>query len=107
MAEPTIDRDRVTEFLRLISDDLKALQSKAMVSKDAYVKSPDLQAIVERRLQTATESCINIGNHLIARLALRAPVDYADVFRVMGDAQILPAHSVQQMAEMARSAHHP
>ena len=97
-----IEKDRVTEFLRLLSDDLKTLREKTEIPKEIYRGSRDLQAIVERRLQTATESCINVGNHLIARLGLRPPADYADVFRVMGEAQLLPADLIDQMTDMAR-----
>lgn len=102
MPKPKIDGDRVTECLRLLSEGSKILREKAQVSKDLYTGSRDLQAIVERRLQTATESCINIGNHLIARLGLGAPSDYADVFRVLSEAQMLPSALVRQMMDMAR-----
>lgn len=97
-----IEKDRVTEFLRLLSDDLKTLREKTEIPKEVYRGSRDIQAIVERRLQTATESCINVGNHLIARLGLRPPADYADVFCVMGEAQLLPAELIDQMTDMAR-----
>lgn len=97
-----IEKDRVTEFLRLLSGDLKTLREKTEIPKEVYRGSRDIQAIVERRLQTATESCINVGNHLIARLGLRPPADYADVFRVMGEAQLLPAELIDQMTDMAR-----
>ena len=97
-----IEKDRVTEFLRLLSDDLKTLREKTEIPREVYRGSRDIQAIVERRLQTATESCINVGNHLIARLGLRPPADYADVFRVMGEAQLLPADLIDQMMDMAR-----
>lgn len=97
-----IEKDRVTEFLRLLSDDLKTLSQKTQISKEVYRGSRDIQAIVERRLQTATESCINVGNHLIARLGLRPPADYADVFRVMGEAQLLPPELIDGMMDMAR-----
>jgi uncharacterized protein YutE (UPF0331/DUF86 family) len=97
-----IEKDRVTEFLRLLSDDLKTLREKTEIPREVYRGSRDIQAIVERRLQTATESCINVGNHLIARLGLRPPADYADVFRVMGEAQLLPAELIDQMTDMAR-----
>jgi uncharacterized protein YutE (UPF0331/DUF86 family)/predicted nucleotidyltransferase len=102
MASPKVDRERLAEFLRLISDDLRTLREKAQASKAAYSSSRDAQAIVERRLQTATESAINIGNHVIARSGLRAPQDYADVFRILGDAGVLPKESVEHMVDMAR-----
>jgi uncharacterized protein YutE (UPF0331/DUF86 family) len=102
MPEPKIDKDRVIEFLRLISEDAKRLRDKTLVPKEHYLASPDLQAIVERRLQTATESCINVGNHLIARLGLRAPKDYADVFRILSEAHVVPPELAGHMAEMAK-----
>ncbi len=102
MPEPKIDQDRVIEFVRLISEDAKRLRDKTLVPKEHYLASPDLQAIVERRLQTATECCINVGNHLIARLGLRAPKDYADVFRILSEAHVVPPELAGHMAEMAK-----
>ncbi|GIW55128.1 MAG: hypothetical protein KatS3mg082_1532 [Nitrospiraceae bacterium] len=102
MPEPNIDKDRVIEFLRLISEDTKRLREKALLPKEQYLASPDLQAIVERRFQTATESGINIGNHLIARLGLRAPKDYADVFRILSEERVIPPELAGQMADMAK-----
>ena len=102
MSGPTIDTDRVIEFLRLISADVQDLREKAQTAKDAYLQTRDVQAIVERRLQTAIESCLNIGNHLIARLGLRAPQDYGDVFRILREAHILPLELAQAMVDMAR-----
>jgi len=102
MSDRIVDRERVTEFLRLISQDLLVLRGKAQVPIETYLNSQDLQSIVERRLQTAIESAINIGNHIIARLGLRAPQDYADVFRILQEAGVLPAEIAQQMMDMAR-----
>ncbi len=102
MPDDKIDKQRVTELLRLVSEDIRMLRQKAPAKKEDYLASQDLQAIVERRLQTAAEGCLNVGNHLIARLGLRAPQDYADVFRVLGDAGVLPRERVRQMVETAR-----
>jgi uncharacterized protein YutE (UPF0331/DUF86 family)/predicted nucleotidyltransferase len=102
MSEPAIDRDRVIEFLRLISADVQDLRQKAKTSKEEYLQTRDVQAIVERRLQTAIESCLNIGNHLIARLGLRPPQDYGDVFRILREADILPSECAEAMVDMAR-----
>jgi uncharacterized protein YutE (UPF0331/DUF86 family)/predicted nucleotidyltransferase len=102
MSDPAIDRDRVIEFLRFISADVQDLREKAQISKEEYLQTRDMQAIVERRLQTAIESCLNIGNHLIARLGLRPPQDYGDVFRILRDAYILPSEYAEAMVDMAR-----
>jgi uncharacterized protein YutE (UPF0331/DUF86 family)/predicted nucleotidyltransferase len=102
MSRPTFDKDRITDFLRLISADLRDLRDKAQVAREIYLSTRDLQAIVERRLQTAIESCINIGNHLIARSGLRTPQDYRDVFRILGEYQMINIPLAEQMMDMAR-----
>jgi len=102
MSHPTFDKERITDFLRLISADLRDLRDKAQVDMETYLSTRDLQAVVERRLQTAIESCINIGNHLIARLGLRTPQDYRDVFRILGEYQIITSPLAEQMIDMAR-----
>jgi uncharacterized protein YutE (UPF0331/DUF86 family)/predicted nucleotidyltransferase len=102
MAEPRVDVQRLTDLLRLLADDLRSLQEKAAATRDEYCGSRDLQAIVERRLQTATESCINVGNHLIARLKLGVPSDYADVFRILSRSGLLPVDLAERMADLAR-----
>ena len=102
MSHPTFDKDRITDFLRLISADLRDLRDKAQIDMEIYLSTRDLQAVVERRLQTAIESCINIGNHLIARLGLRTPQDYGDVFRILGEYQILTIPLTEQIMDMAR-----
>jgi len=102
MHERSIDFHRVTEFLRLISEDVRDLEARKDVPEQVYIESREIQAVVERRLQTAIESCINIGNHVVARLGLRAPKDYADVFKILAEAQVLPNDLAQRMMDMAR-----
>lgn len=101
MSHPAIDTERVIECLRRISADVQDLREKAHTPKEVYLRGRDVQAIVERRLQTAIESCLNIGNHLIARLGLRAPQDYGEVFRILRDAHVLPPESAEAMVDMA------
>ncbi|MDR7483384.1 MAG: DUF86 domain-containing protein [Armatimonadota bacterium] len=102
MPEPTVDRDRVIDFLRLITDDLEALRARARLGREEYLHSREAQAVVERLLQRATEGCLNIGNHIIARLRLRPPQDYADVFRILGDEGILSSALADRMMDLAR-----
>ncbi len=97
-----VDVGRVTSFLRLITEDLQTLREKRGLGLQEYLNSRDQQSIVERRLQTAIESALNIGNHVIARMRLRAPRDYADVFRILQEAGVLSEDAAQAMADMAR-----
>ncbi|RKY03049.1 hypothetical protein DRP77_06960 [Candidatus Poribacteria bacterium] len=102
MSAPKVDGDRVIELLRLISEDLRSLREKAGLDLQLYLNDRDLQAVVERRLQTAIESALNVGNHIIARLGLRAPQTYADVFHILCEEGIISPKLAEAMADMAR-----
>jgi len=97
-----VDRDRVVELLRAVSADLADLRDKARMDREQFLASRDAQAVVERRLQTAAEGCLNIGNHVIARKRLGVPRDYAEVFRILGQAGVLSPQVAEAMADLAR-----
>ncbi len=97
-----VDRDRVVELLRAVSADLADLRDKARMDREQFLASRDAQAVVERRLQTAVEGCLNIGNHVIARKRLGVPRDYAEVFRILGQAGVLSPQVAEAMADLAR-----
>ncbi len=78
-----VDRERVVALLRMVAHDLEDLRAKAQVNREHFLGSPDLQAVVECRLQTAAEGCLNVGNHIVTRRRLEVPRDYAEVFRIV------------------------
>lgn len=102
MHRQEVDRDRVVELLRAVSADLADLRDKARMDRDQFIASRDAQAVVERRLQTAVEGCLNVGNHVIARKRLGVPRDYAEVFRILGQAGVLSPQVAEAMADLAR-----
>jgi uncharacterized protein YutE (UPF0331/DUF86 family) len=101
-AKMAVDKARLLSQLRLLQDDLEKLQEKAAMPREAYLTDVDTRSVVERRFQTAMESCINIGNHLISRLNLPLADDYASVFRSLSEGHIISAPLAEAMADMAR-----
>ncbi len=97
-----IDEEKVLSHLRLLEADLRRLREKAALTEEAYLADLDAQDVVMRRFQTAIESCVNIGNHLIARLRFRLAEDYATVFTILGEEGILSRELASRMVELAR-----
>lgn len=97
-----VDKARVYALLEGIREELGYVGEIAATPREAYLRDRRTQRLAERCLQRAAEGCISIGNHLIARLGLRAPSEYAEVFRVLGEAKIVPWELVQQMVDMAK-----
>lgn len=101
-APMSVNREKVLEQLRRLDGDLRKLRKKAKVSPEAYLADSDAQDVVERRLQTATECCLNIGNHLIAALGLEVAEDYASVFVSLAAGGVILPAVAEGMADMAR-----
>lgn len=97
-----VDKARVYALLEGIREEMGFLREIVAMPREGYLQDKRSQRLAERCLQRAAEGCMSISNHLIARLALRAPQDYADVFRVLGEAQMLPWDFAQQMMDMAK-----
>ena len=97
-----IDKAKILDQLRMLDADLQKLREKAKLSLQKYLAEPDTQSVVERRFQTATEACVNIGNHLISRLGLRMAEDYASVFESLFEGGIVSEELSDKMKDMAR-----
>ena len=98
----SLDREKIIEQLRMIKKDIEKLREKRALPKDKYLTDEDAQTVVERKFQTATESCVNIGNHLISTMNLELASDYASVFRSLRTADLISSDLAEKMADMAR-----
>lgn len=96
-----VDRERIRSKLGHLEADLRDLTERQTVTVRAYRTDRDLQAIVERRFQTAIQSCLDIAGHIVAEAGYREPTDYGDLFRVLGEEDVLSSSVADRMVEMA------
>jgi uncharacterized protein YutE (UPF0331/DUF86 family) len=68
-------------------------KSRAEFSQDAYLRD-----IVERNLEVAIQTCIDLCHRLISVHNARKPADYYDAFLVMGEMGVIPADFAQSLA---------
>lgn len=96
-----VDRERIrTRFGRLEAD-LQDLADRQAINQRDYRNDRDVQAIVERRFETAIQACLDIAAHLIAAEGYREPTDYGDLFRILEAEGVLPSGLADRMVEMA------
>ena len=96
-----VDEEVIRLRLSRLEESLKKLSEIARTPEDEYVSAWRLRDVVERNLEVAAQSCLDIGNHLISSRGLRAPQGYADVFRVLSDAGALGAGLADEMGKLA------
>lgn len=95
------ERARLREMLAELEEYLDGLRDKQGVPKERFETDADLQDIVERRLEKATQTCIDIGR-LIGRLEGRNlnEVTNAEVFVALVDLDVLPPSHRQEFIDI-------
>jgi len=61
-----------------------------------------LRRAVERALQVVAEVCLDIGRRLIALEGFRYPEHNRDVFRVLGEEEVIPQELLPALLDLAR-----
>lgn len=96
-----VDVPVVHRILNSLNDGLEHLKSKQNVSLEEYKKDRDIQAIVERRLETAIQSCIDIGNHIISSENMGSPSDYGEIFLILTEKGVINDEQADKLIRMA------
>lgn len=96
-----VDRERVDGLLALLQRYVSLLRELAEQPLETVQADPHVRGSAERYLQLAIETALNTGHHVIGGLGLRQPADYADVFRILGEAGILDPDFAAEIEPMA------
>lgn len=96
-----VDIAVVRRILNSLNESLEHLKSKRDVSLEEYKKDRDIQAVVERRLETAIQACIDIGNHIISQQNLGSPSDYGEIFLILSQKGIINNKQSEKLIKMA------
>ncbi len=81
---------------------LEELSDWANVDETEFLDKKVLRAAAERYLQMAIETCINMGNHVIATNSWRNPEDYSDIFKVLEENGVIDHKLTESLIKMAR-----
>lgn len=97
-----VDRDLALRRLASLEEYRTQLAEYAQVTPDGYAGDWRTQRVVERTLQLAIETCVDLASHVIADRRLRVPASYAETFEILGEAGLLPENLRRTLVEMAR-----
>ncbi|MFW6130853.1 MAG: type VII toxin-antitoxin system HepT family RNase toxin [Atribacterota bacterium] len=100
--ELKFDRDKIRSLSSEISIALERLQGLSEMSKQDFLNDPYKIASAKYFLIVTIEGAIDLCNHVISKNRFRAPEDYADTFRVIGEKSTFPKDFVDKLIEMAR-----
>ena len=97
-----VDVARVRALLDRLGEELSHLRRLSTYPLEELLADPDRLAAAKYRFVVAIETCIDVGQHIIASEELRAPTDFADVFAVVGESGFVSRTSVPTFQAMAR-----
>jgi len=88
--------------LELLNGYLRELKSLRSTDTQTYTDNFLIRRAVERTLQLAAESSLDIGHQIIAREGFRRPDDNKDVFVILNEEGLLPSDLLLNLIQMAR-----
>jgi uncharacterized protein YutE (UPF0331/DUF86 family) len=87
-------------MLRNLEEYVSQLREISKTERDAFLADSIKIGAARYYLQIAIETCLNIGNHVIATEGFRAPEDYRDIVTVLKENGILPEPFAETMSQM-------
>ena len=98
--------ERIKEHLKRLNRYYLQLVEMRRLSYEDFVNKDINRAAAERILQTAIESCLNIGNRLISLIQFERPVptpeSYGEIFVIMRNLKIIDPEFSDRLVEMAK-----
>lgn len=97
-----IDKEKIENLLANLDEYLDEIDKLRLLPLDNYLKNKRNVYSGRYLLQIAIETCINLGNHIIARQKLGIPNEYADTFRILKNKSILSEALLKNLILMTK-----
>ena len=97
-----VDPERIQKLVGSMRESVRLLHDIKEIGAPEFYKDIHKQSSAKYNFIVAIEAAIDLANHLISKRALRAPEDYADVFKVLADASVIDKGFSIELAKMAR-----
>lgn len=97
-----VDADRVEARLQRLEQLIERLDEVRQAGEAAYLDDAQARAATERWLQLAIQICIDLGAQLVSEQSARPPSDYAEVFEILGEKDVLSKELALRMGNAAR-----
>ena len=96
-----VDRELLSRKLSRLQGYVDVLKSAEDITWQKYQSDLRAKAFVERYLHVAIEEVIDIANHFVSFHGWREPTGYRDLFSILAEHGILPAHQLSTFQNMA------
>jgi uncharacterized protein YutE (UPF0331/DUF86 family) len=102
MSPGSVSRAVVADKIALVRRMLEAIGTLPLQRFDDFSVDPRMVAAGESFLRRALEALLDLARHLLAKGFGRAPAEYADVARQLGELQVISPPVTERLILMAR-----
>ncbi len=99
----SINRERIIELMNEVEKALYKLRKLRNIEENEFFSDFKNIDAAKYNFILAIEACIDICNHIVAKLAKRIPKDYADCFKILNEIGLIKDQEfVYRLMNMAR-----
>lgn len=102
MSPGSISRVVVADKVALVRRMLDGIRSLPLDDLSAFTRDPRMVAAADSYLRRALEALLDLARHLLAKGFGRAPAEYAEVARQLGEVNVVDATLAARLGLMAR-----
>jgi uncharacterized protein YutE (UPF0331/DUF86 family) len=102
MTPGPISRVVVADKVAAVRRMLEGVRSLPLDDLATFTTDPRMVAAGESYLRRALEALLDLGRHVLAKAFGRAPAEYAEVARQLGEAGVIDSARATRLAVMAR-----
>lgn len=97
-----VDASRVEARIQRLEELIERLDEVRQAGEDAYLADAQQRAATERWLQVAVQICIDLGTQVVTEQSARPPSDYAEVFKILGEKEVIPVDLAERLGDAAK-----
>lgn len=97
-----VDVNRIEARIQRLEELIERLDEVREAGAETYLDDAQVRAATERWLQLAIQICIDLGTQLVSEQSARPPSDYAEVFEILGEKDVLSKELAVRMGNAAR-----
>ena len=102
MSPGSISRVVVADKISVVRRMLDGIRSLPLDSLDAFIRDPRMVAAGDSYLRRALEALLDLARHVLAKGFGRAPTEYAEVARELGEVGVVDSGLAGKLVVMAR-----
>lgn len=95
-----VDKDVILPRLKKLEEILQGLKYADKLSLNGYLKDKVIRGYIERNLELAAETVIDIGNHFISFYGWKSPSSYKEIFGVLAKEKVIPSSLAEKLADI-------